>query len=287
MPVTETGTRAREPDEHGYATARDGLRLYWERHGSGSPTLVLLPPTPISHSRIWKAQVHYLARHHRVIVYDGRGNGNSDHPDPSGEWLDGWYAQDCLAVMDATATQAAVLGGICSDGVWPSVQIAAAHPDRVLGIVAIAPGVPLLSPPHPWRAEARATFDEVRESPHGWEWENRHAILADHRGFLEFFFGEMFPEPHSTKQVEDAVAYGLDGSPAHLAMEDGAPVAGDRAGVEALCRQVRCPVLIVQGDRGQLPAARARARPGRADRRRARRGSRARATSPTRASPCS
>ena len=44
---------------------------------------MLLPPTPISHSRIWKAQVHYLARHHRVVVYDGRGNGNSDIPDPS------------------------------------------------------------------------------------------------------------------------------------------------------------------------------------------------------------
>ena len=75
MPITETGTRAREPDEAGYAETADGLRLYWEVHGSGEPTIVLLPPTPISHSRIWKAQVHYLARHHRVVVYDGRGNG--------------------------------------------------------------------------------------------------------------------------------------------------------------------------------------------------------------------
>jgi pimeloyl-ACP methyl ester carboxylesterase len=63
---------------------------------------VLLPPTPISHSRIWKAQVHYLARHFRVVAYDGRGNGNSGPPDPGGNWLDGWCASDCLAVMDAT-----------------------------------------------------------------------------------------------------------------------------------------------------------------------------------------
>ena len=162
MGVTETGSRAREPDEHGYATTSDGLRLYWERFGSGSPTIVPLPPTPISHSRLWKAQAHYLARHHRVVVYDGRGNGNSDHPDHSGEWLDGWSAQDCLAVMDATSTRSAVLVGICGDGVWPSVQIAAAHPERALGIVAIAPGVPLLAAPQPWRAAAHATFDEVR-----------------------------------------------------------------------------------------------------------------------------
>ena len=153
--VTETGTRAREADERGYATTDDGLRLYWERYGSGSPTIVLLPPCPISHSRLWKAQVHYLARHHRVVVYDGRGNGNSDCPDVSGPWIDRWRASDCLAVMDATATATAVLGGICGDGVQPSLQIAAEHPERVLGIVAIAPGVPALAPPHPWR-ERRA-----------------------------------------------------------------------------------------------------------------------------------
>ena len=103
--VTETGTRAREADERGYATTDDGLRIYWERYGSGSPTIVLLPPCPISHSRLWKAQLHYLARHHRVVVYDGRGNGNSDCPDVSGPWIDRWRASDCLAVMDATATE--------------------------------------------------------------------------------------------------------------------------------------------------------------------------------------
>ncbi|MEA2478247.1 MAG: hypothetical protein QOJ07_169, partial [Thermoleophilaceae bacterium] len=246
MGVTETGTRARMPDATGIATAPDGLGLYWELHGSGSPTIVLLPPTPISHSRIWKAQVHFLARHHRVVVYDGRGNGRSGSPDPAGPWLGGWNAADCLAVMDATDTRTAVLGGICSDGVWPSVQLAAEYPERILAIVALGPGVPLLSPPHPWRAAAQATWDEPRENPQGWEWENRHAILSDHRGFLEFFFGEMVPEPHSTKPVEDAVAYGLDGAAATLLMDD--PSGTTKAEIEETCRRVRCPVLIVQGD---------------------------------------
>jgi pimeloyl-ACP methyl ester carboxylesterase/UDP:flavonoid glycosyltransferase YjiC (YdhE family) len=245
--VTETGTRARLPDASGIATAADGLGLYWEVHGGGSPTIVLLPPCPISHSRIWKAQVHHLARHHRVVVYDGRGNGNSESPDPASPWREEWNPADCLAVMDATSTDAAVLAGICSDGVWPSVQLAAEHPSRVLGIVALAPGVPLLTAPHPWRAEARATWDEVREHPQGWEWENRHAMLTDQRGFLEFFFAEMFPEPHSTKALEDAVAYGLDGAAETLVMDD--PGGLTKAGVEATCRRVRCPVLIVQGDR--------------------------------------
>ena len=257
MTVTETGTRARAPDQRGYASTDDGLRLYWEAHGSGSPTIVLLPPCPISHSRLWKAQLHYLARHHRVVVYDGRGNGHSDTPDTSGPWLDRWRAADCVAVMDATSTETAVLGGICGDGVQPSLLIAAEHPERVLGIVAIAPGVPALAPPHPWRAAAHARYDEVMDEPTGWEKENRHYIRAHQREFLEFFFGEMFPEPHSTKQVEDAVAYGLDGSVEALLMDDAEPVCATKEEAEALCRRVGCPVLVIQGDRDHCqPAAR-------------------------------
>jgi UDP:flavonoid glycosyltransferase YjiC (YdhE family) len=50
MSVTETGTRARLPDESGCATSRDGLRLYRELYGSGSATIVLMPTNPIGRS---------------------------------------------------------------------------------------------------------------------------------------------------------------------------------------------------------------------------------------------
>ena len=209
---------------------------------------MLLPPNPISHSRIWKGQIHYLARHFRVVAYDGRGSGRADLPDPAKPWLGGWYASDCLAVMDATGTGRAVLCGICSNGVWPSVEIAVTHPERVLGIAAIAPGVPLLSPPLPFRAEALATYEDELDDPQGWQKYNRRFIRDDHRGFLEFFFGEMFPEPHSTKQLEDAVAYGLDSPAEMLLMDDAEPVAATREEAEEICRRVRCPVLVVQGD---------------------------------------
>jgi pimeloyl-ACP methyl ester carboxylesterase len=247
------GVSAREPDESGFARAADGLRLYWERHGDGAPAIVLLPATPISHSRLWKAQVHFLARHHRVIVYDGRGNGRSGAPDPSGPWLGDWRRDDCLAVMDATGTQAAVLVGLCSDGVWPSAQIAAAHPERVLGLVALAPGA-ALTPPHPHRLRER--YEEEIADPQGWEKENRGYIRAHQREFLEFFFAEMLPEPHSTKVIEDAVAYGCD-SDVEMLLMDQEPARPD---VEAVCRQVRCPVLAIHGDRDNCqPLERGRA----------------------------
>jgi hypothetical protein len=49
---------------------------------------------------------------------------------------------------------------LCVDAVWPSIQIAVAHPQRVLGIVAIAPGVPLLTPGLPFRVAAMQTFED-------------------------------------------------------------------------------------------------------------------------------
>ncbi|MGZ4186000.1 MAG: alpha/beta fold hydrolase, partial [Solirubrobacteraceae bacterium] len=72
-------TRARYPDEEGYVE-RDGVRIFWERYGDGEPTVLLLPTWSIVHSRHWKLQIPYLARHFRVITFDGRGNGRSDRP---------------------------------------------------------------------------------------------------------------------------------------------------------------------------------------------------------------
>jgi pimeloyl-ACP methyl ester carboxylesterase/predicted glycosyltransferase len=248
MGVTETGTRARQPDTAGYAIS-DGLRLYYEVFGDGPRNVVLMPAYPISHSRLWKAQVHYLARHFRVVAYDGRGNGRADFPDPATKWSNRFYARDCLAVMDATGTKAAVLVGICHDGVFPSLQIASDHPERVLGIFAIAPGVPHVSPPHPVRAAAVERFHEELDSYEGWFKQNEHYWRRDYADFMRFFWTEMFPEPHSTKQIEDAVAYGLDGSVEVMLMDEVDPVATDREQVEAILSRVRCPVVVAPGDR--------------------------------------
>ena len=76
-------TRARYPDSSGYVE-RDGVKLYYEVYGSGEPTVFLLPTWSIIHSRHWKMQIPYLARHCRVVTFDGRGNGRSDRPPRAG-----------------------------------------------------------------------------------------------------------------------------------------------------------------------------------------------------------
>src|SRR5512134_656241 len=75
-------TRARSPDDSGYVV-RDGVRVFYEVYGTGEPTFLLLPTWSVIHSRQWKAQIPFLARHHRVVTFDGRGNGRSDRPTES------------------------------------------------------------------------------------------------------------------------------------------------------------------------------------------------------------
>ena len=97
-------TRALYPDEEGYVE-RDGVRVFWERYGDGEPTVLLLPTWTLVHSRVWKAQIAYLARHFRVVTFDPRGNGRSDRPTDPDLYAESEFAADALAVMDATGTK--------------------------------------------------------------------------------------------------------------------------------------------------------------------------------------
>jgi pimeloyl-ACP methyl ester carboxylesterase len=249
--------RARLPDETGRVLRPDGVGIAWEVFGSGEPTIVLLPSAPIVHSRQWKGQVPYLSRRHRVVTYDGRGNGLSDRPVDSAAYAEPLVVGDLEAVMDATRTTSAVLVGLCSDGVWRAIELASADPARVLGIVAFAVGVPGLSPPHPFRLAY--SFEDELTTDEGWAKVNRHYWRRDYPGFAEFFFSEITSEPHSTKQIEDAVEWALDGSVDAMLADAGVAFELDVAAVEAICRAVTCPMLLVHGSEDTCqPVERAR-----------------------------
>jgi pimeloyl-ACP methyl ester carboxylesterase len=236
-------TRARHPDAEGYVE-RDGVRLFWERYSDGGPTVFLLPTWSIVHSRHWKAQIPYLARHFRVLTFDGRGNGRADRPGRPEAYTEREFAADALAVMDATATQRAVLVSLSCGALW-SALLAADHPDRVAGAVFIGPAVSL-APPHPERAVH--SFLEPLDTDAGWAKYNRHYWLRDYRGFLEYFFSRCLTEPHSTKQLEDCVGWALETSPETLiATEQGLLLCG-LEDFRDLCARVRCPVLVLHGD---------------------------------------
>ena len=94
-------TRARYPDQEGFVE-RDGVRTFYEAYGEGDRTILLLPTWSLLHSRVWKAQIPYLARSHRVVTFDPRGNGRSDRPRTPEAYTDDEFVADSLAVMDET-----------------------------------------------------------------------------------------------------------------------------------------------------------------------------------------
>ena len=236
-------SRARYPDQEGFVE-RDGVRVFYEVYGEGDKTILLLPTWSIVHSRHWKAQIPYLARHARVVTFDGRGNGRSDRPVGVAAYLEDEFAADALAVMDATGTERATLAGVSCAAIWATI-IAAENPERVDGIVYIGPAIGF-TPGHPDRQIY--SLDEEYDTDEGWAKYNSHYWSRDYRGFLEFFFEQCFNEPHSTKQIEDAVSWGLETDPETLA---------DTTRAIGLCRteqfrktaeRVRCPTLVIHGD---------------------------------------
>jgi len=229
--------RAREPDYEGFVE-RDGVRVGYAVSGTAEPAILLLTSWAIVHARQWKAQVPYLARRFRVITVEGRGNGRTDRPVTAEAYSDREYVDDAIAALDATGVDRAVIVGLSLGG-RHALQLAAWYPERAAGVIAIGAALPWPLPPD---------FDEPKDGYEGWGKANRHYWLADYRGWVEFFMSQVFTEPHSIKQREDGVGYGLETTAETLLLTAPAAAAPTAEDAEAICRQVRCPVLVVHGD---------------------------------------
>jgi pimeloyl-ACP methyl ester carboxylesterase/predicted glycosyltransferase len=227
--------RARYPDRDGVVD-HAGVTIAWEIYGDGPRTVLLIPPWQIVHSRIWKAQIPYLARHFRVVTFDPPGNGRSGRPRTG--YDHDRVAAGALAVLDATGTERASLVTL-SRSTWQGVILAAEHPERVEGLVLT--GCALDEAPRGVPGFHRPVGDDVR----GWETFNAAYWRAHYRDFLEFFFAQTSHEPHSTKQREDAVGWGLETTPEILiaTVDEGRC----RTPLAELLARVHCPTLILHG----------------------------------------
>ena len=156
-------------------------------------------------------QIPYLARHCRVVTFDGRGNGRSDRPGAAAT-TSASSPPTRSRSWTRPATERAVIVSL-SLGAQRALLLAAEHPERVEGAVFICPAVPLGEAPP---ARGVHSWDDELDTDEGWAKYNRHYWLRDYRGFLEFFFSQMFTEPHSTKPIEDCVGWGLETTPETL-----------------------------------------------------------------------
>lgn len=246
--------RARYPDDEGYVE-RDGVRVFYEVYGAGEPTVFLLPTWSLVHSRVWKAQVHYLARHFRVLTFDGRGNGRSDRPAGPRPYRADEFVADAFAVMDATGTERVVNVSLSAGTFW-SLGMAAVQPERVIGAVFIGPTPYAVAGETPdWM---HTPFDEQLASHDGANRYNRHFIRERYSEFADWWMRLATPERHSTRPIEFAVGMALEtDAETILATIDA------RGGVDATCAaemfsavaprlraaatRLHCPVLVIQG----------------------------------------
>ena len=178
-----------------------------------------------------------------MITFDGRGNGRSDRPREPEAYTADEFAADTLAVMDATGTARAALVSL-SRGAEMALLLGADHQDRVEAIVFIAPAVPL--PPAAPRAGAESAFTQPRDSYEGWGKWNRTYWVEHYVEFVEFFFSQVFTEPHSTKQREDSVGWALE-TDAQTLVATQLTARRDEGAVTALAKRTCCPVLVIHG----------------------------------------
>jgi pimeloyl-ACP methyl ester carboxylesterase/predicted glycosyltransferase len=240
------GSPAVLPSDTGYVT-RDGVRTWYQVHGHGDLTVLLLPTWSIVHSRCWKAQVGFLSRYYRVVSFDGRGNGRSDRPGDREKYAEREYMLDALAVMDATGTEQALLMGN-STAAQRGMLLAGEHPERVSGMVLIGPYFVGTRSFEALMRLGDLGFDKWLPPIDKLRFTRRH-ISGHPVEFVKWFAARHFNVAHSTKQIEDLRRWAADTEGLDIAETYGADKAAPlrRRHQRALAGAVTCPALVIHG----------------------------------------
>jgi pimeloyl-ACP methyl ester carboxylesterase len=108
------------------AVTPSGVRIAWERCGTGAPLLLV---HGLGYARWgWEPVVDLLAEAHEVVLFDNRGIGESDAP--PGPYSVSDLAEDAAAVLDAAGLERAHVLGTSLGGMI-ALQLVLDHPDRV------------------------------------------------------------------------------------------------------------------------------------------------------------
>jgi len=109
-----------------HVTLRDGAELYYEKHGSGPP--LLLVPGLGGDGRWWGENVTGLAQHFTVVVHDHRGTGRSTLSRI--DYSVAQMADDALQLIDALGFDKVHWCGHSTGGAMGQV-LAIEHPGRI------------------------------------------------------------------------------------------------------------------------------------------------------------
>lgn len=111
----------------------NGVNIYYELHGpEGAPVLVLNNGIIMNAATSWVHQTRALSKQYRLLQYDCRGQGQSDHPE--GSYSMEVHADDLSALLDALNIEKAHIAGI-SYGGEVAQAFALKYPDKVRSLI--------------------------------------------------------------------------------------------------------------------------------------------------------
>src|SRR5215218_6123503 len=120
-----------------FATTSDGVQLFYESAGKGTP-IVFVHEFGGNHWS-WEPQVSYFSRRHECITFSARGYPPSDIPGDVENYSQSRAADDIIGVMDAVGIDTAHVVGL-SMGAFASLHAALRYPGRIRSAVIAGAG---------------------------------------------------------------------------------------------------------------------------------------------------
>ena len=115
-----------------YVTATDGVELYYEETGSGTP--IIFVHEFGGDYRHWEPQMRFFSRSHRCIAFNARGYPPSAVPEDPDMYSQNNARDDVLAILDGLAIEQAHINGLSMGG-FASLHFGFEYPDRALSLV--------------------------------------------------------------------------------------------------------------------------------------------------------
>jgi 3-oxoadipate enol-lactonase len=111
----------------------DDTQFYYELHGpAAAPVLVLNNGVIMNAATSWGFQTATLSKQYRLLQYDCRGQGQSDHP--PGPYTMAGHAEDLAGLLDALGFESAHIAGI-SYGGEVAQAFALQHPAKTRSLI--------------------------------------------------------------------------------------------------------------------------------------------------------
>jgi 3-oxoadipate enol-lactonase len=219
-----------------HATAADGVRLYYEEAGSGTP-IIFVHEFAADYAS-WEPQMRYFARRHRCVAYSARGYAPSDVPASADAYAYQHFAGDVIAVLDHLGIAQAHVVGLSMGG-YSTLQVGLRHPARALSLTLAGTG----------SGSERWHTDEFRKNCHATaaQMENVGAEVLRTYGLGPTRIPFLVKDPRGHREFADALArHDIKGSANTLrGFQAGRPPIYD---FEDDIRRIALPTLIVCGD---------------------------------------